>query len=170
VTVSQVSLLSPLDECLSNGQLVFMRDALKVQVDMGWEELVPFAPIMVPLLVVCSHHTRGDVVVCMAEKTLPMMLLCKWQRCHETSCGGGKREEKWVRKSPSVRSEWNKWEAKSAMWLALLGKWKGANRDAQQASIWRDRVQIRLATMVSWEERRLLVHATMGELSHPAAT
>ena len=94
-----MALSCPLDESLKDGQLVLSMYVLKVRIDIGREELEPLEQITVPLLVVCSHHASGDVVVCMAEQTFPMLLLCRWKRCHETSCGRGNKEVKWVRKS-----------------------------------------------------------------------
>jgi len=52
----------------------------------------------------------------------------------QMSCGEGKREEKWVRKALSSGKEWNEWEAKSAIWLVLPGRWNGARgRPGMQA-------------------------------------
>jgi len=65
--MAQVSSSSLFNEGLKDGNLVFVRYALKVWFDPSQEELLPFAPVMDPLLVVCSHHANGDMVVCRTE-------------------------------------------------------------------------------------------------------
>jgi len=70
-----------------------------VVVDIGQEKALPVVLIMLPLLVVCSHHAIADVVVCRVEKSFPEVLLLGWNRCQKVSCGSGKVFAKWVRKA-----------------------------------------------------------------------
>jgi len=67
VASSKVASSYPFNESLNDGNFVFARYSLKVFVNMGWEELLSLVPIMEPLLVVCSHHAIGDMVVSSAE-------------------------------------------------------------------------------------------------------
>ncbi len=67
MSASHVAASSPLGESLDDCEPVFGSMALKVRVETGQEKLEPMFPVTVALLVVCSHHASGDVVVSMTE-------------------------------------------------------------------------------------------------------
>jgi len=102
---------------------------------MGPNEVTPVPPITVPLVVVRSHHSLGDVVVCRVEKTFPHVLLGGVHMFHDTPCVSSKMDEKCVRKVRSDGKAVKEWEAMSAIVLSSPGIWQAANKEDSQASI-----------------------------------
>jgi len=136
---------------------------------MGREKLLPVLPITVPLLVVCSHHAMGDVVVCRVEKSFPAVLLLGRNRFQKMPCGSGNVRAKWVRNVLSLGNVLRERDAMSAMRFVLPGKWNAVSGDAWHASMWRASTQIRCATVGAFVASSHVVHATVGVLSHPVA-
>ena len=88
------------------------------------------APIMLPLLVVCSHQAMGDMVVYRVEKSFPEVLLLGWNRCQKMPCGSGNVRAKWARNALSLGNAMWEQDARSTMWLVLPGRWKAVNGNA----------------------------------------
>jgi len=167
---ADVAFPNPFDECLKDGNLFFAMKVLKVRAEMGREKLLPVLPITVPLLVVCSHHAIGDVVVCRAEKSFPEVLVFGRNRCHDAPCGDGNRDAKWVRNFVSSgKGAWDR-DARSAMRFVAPAMWKAASGEDWHANIRSARARIKCAAVFAFDARRREVRATVGVLSQPEAT
>jgi len=115
---AEATLPCPFSKSLKDVNPFFWTKAVEVGIETGPNECAPMVPVTLALRVICFHNAIGDVPVCSAEKTFPMVAVLRWHMSQDAPCRRGKVELKCEKNSWSLGNVSNEHDAKSAMWLS----------------------------------------------------